>query len=70
MKTKWLMIVNPILFVSMLTQIVTGIALKVFHADWAHPIHMNNALILDLLFLAHIVLNWGWIKTNLLRIKK
>ncbi|MCD4814404.1 DUF4405 domain-containing protein [bacterium] len=70
MKMKLLLVVNPLLLVAMLLQIVTGIAMKKFDAGWAHSVHMNNAIILDLLFLFHIILNWGWIKTNLLRLKK
>lgn len=69
MNSKMLLVINPLLLLSMLTQIVTGIAMKQFQASWAHPIHMNNAMLLDLLFLFHIILNWGWIKRNLLRIK-
>ena len=67
---KLLLIVNPFLLVSMLIQIVTGIAMKQFDASWAHGVHMSNAMLLDLLFLFHIILNWGWIKNNLFRFKK
>ncbi len=70
MKNKFLLIVNPLLLLAMLVQIITGIAMKQFQTSWARGLHMNNAMILDLLFVFHIILNWGWIKANLFRFKK
>lgn len=70
MKSKLLMIVNPLLFVSIMIQFITGILMDEFHFKLAHDLHVTNVFALEALFVCHIILNWSWIKTNLLRIKK
>ena len=67
MKQTLLKIVNPILLLSIATQIVTVVLIKLVEfgvADvgvWVFEAHSINGLVFFGLFLIHIVLNWNWI---------
>jgi hypothetical protein len=73
MKNKWLKIINPILFLLMLIQAVTGLGQRYAGQDvfiLFRRIHFPNGVLLVLFFGAHLYLNWGWIKMNFFKPKK
>ena len=73
-KTVFLKITNLCLFISMLAQLCTGIVLffdlftgkpKLF--EMITQIHRYNGVTLAVLVIAHLLLNWGWIKVQFLK---
>ena len=71
---SWLKIVNPILFLSAVIQIITGAAItmglfasngRIF--SMMTEVHGHNGFIFAGLVLAHISLNWGWIKSQIFK---
>ncbi|MCK5242368.1 hypothetical protein KAR34_07940 [bacterium] len=60
MKQKLLKIVNPILFLVILTQIVSGLGMSRFHIGWMHEVHEINAPLVTLFVTTHIILNFQW----------
>ena len=73
-KGKLLKVVNPILFVSMLVQITSGLGQRYAGQEVfivLRRIHVFNSRLLIFLFITHLYLNWawikGWIKTSLLQ---
>ncbi len=73
-KQKALKIVNPILFVSAIIQISTGIILA-FHLfkkimGFIGEVHEYNGFLLSLLILIHLYLNWSWVKATFFRKKQ
>jgi hypothetical protein len=81
-KAKMLKVLNPVLFISILTQ-ATSIFLKnisgIFIKDISRQmdlkgtldiIHTYNGYIFIGLLTIHIFLNWNWIKANIFKIKK
>ncbi|MEI8175668.1 MAG: DUF4405 domain-containing protein [Candidatus Omnitrophota bacterium] len=73
-KNVGMKIVNPLLMISVLAQMVTGIILGrgFFSAQvntW-YKIHEYNGYIFTFLAIAHVVLNWSWIKANFFKKKK
>ena len=70
-RLKWLVLLNSVLFLSMFTQIITGVML---FFDMFGPIlravslvHSYNGFLLVGLVIIHLVFNWGWIKANLFK---
>jgi len=63
-KTKWLKIVNPLLAISVILQAIMGFLIEYLPSAFVGEVHEINAPILVLLVVAHIVLNWGWIRAN------
>lgn len=67
-KAKWLVVVNPVLFFSVLVQIITGVILfyDLFSSRLAliSRVHGYNGFLLTCLLIIHILLNWSWIKAN------
>lgn len=63
-----LKVVNVILAILFLNQALTGF----FHHSLSHrtfeTLHEGGAILLVIFTLAHLYLNWGWIKSNLLKI--
>ena len=69
-KLLFLKIVNPLLGLAFLFQISSGFAMGFdsSHVElWAET-HEVCAWILIALLALHIWLNWGWIKTNMLKL--
>ncbi|MCX8065304.1 MAG: hypothetical protein N3G21_09060 [Candidatus Hydrogenedentes bacterium] len=66
-KSILLKFVNPILGVLFLNQALTGF----FHHSLSHKtfelLHEGGAIILVTFTIAHVYLNWGWIKSNFLK---
>ncbi len=67
MKIKLLRIVNIILFLTALIQLMSGFFPAVFGSV---PVHQIGAWLLLACIITHVVLNWGWIKSNYLAKKK
>ena len=70
-KITLLKVTNLLLFISMSVQILTSIVLffDLFTAnarlfETIAQIHKYNGLILVLLVAVHVMLNWGWIKSQ------
>ena len=59
-----LRILNPIQGLLILSQVTTGL----FHETMTHEVfewvHMNAGKALLLCVIAHVSLNWGWVKTT------
>ena len=61
--------VNVLLGLSFVVQLVTVVAMEIFHKDSFEKVHtLNGALFFALVFV-HLFLNFGWIKKNILNIK-
>jgi ABC-type uncharacterized transport system involved in gliding motility auxiliary subunit len=60
-----LKILNPILFLLIAFQIVSGLTLLV-----SYQVHQTLGLVIAGGVLLHLVLNWAWIRTNIFRWRK
>lgn len=66
-----LKIVNPLLFVTLVIQAVTGVALA-FHLFFSHPklyemvgeLHEHTGFVFVALAAIHLYLNWGWVTSQ------
>jgi CYTH domain-containing protein len=67
-KMGLLKVINPVLFPAFLLQVVTSLIMffriKIPHAPVVFEIHEYNGLFIIGLIIAHIVLNWGWVKAT------
>jgi len=59
-----LKIVNPLLFLALLGQAVTGLGMWLFGWDAVLDIHIVNSIVLVVLATAHLVLNWRWVRVT------
>ena len=73
-KGKLLKVINPILFIIMLVQIISGLSQRYAGQDvfiLLRRVHVFNSRLVILFFIFHLYLNWAWIKgwimTNLVR---
>ena len=66
-KIVWLKIINPILALSFLIQVLTGIFHEQLPYELFSETHEINGFVMTLLVLIHIILNWDWIRNVLLR---
>jgi hypothetical protein len=73
-KAKMLKVLNPILFLCILIQGLSVLIKSVTgynnYTDILINVHTYNGYVFFGLLLFHLYLNWTWIKTNILRIKK
>lgn len=74
MKGQLLKVINPIFFIIMLIQIISGLGQRYAGQDvfiFFRRVHIFNSRLLVVFFIIHLYLNWawikGWIKTNLLK---
>jgi hypothetical protein len=65
MQNKLLKIVNPVLALSFLTQIASALLIEIFELPLGE-LHEINGYVFTALVIFHIILNWNWIKRNLL----
>ena len=61
-----LKIVNVLLGLSILVQFLTVVAMVLFHNYSFGSIHTLNGFILFVLIFLHLILNFAWIKKNIL----
>jgi hypothetical protein len=66
LKAKWLKIVNPLLALSFLTQAGSGIFKHSLPHDAFEVVHEGGGWVLIALAAAHVVLNWSWIRAQML----
>ncbi len=59
-----LKILNPILLLVLINQVVTGTLGPKLPAWAFETFHVGGAILLVFLVLAHLALNFNWIKTN------
>jgi protein-S-isoprenylcysteine O-methyltransferase Ste14 len=68
-----LRIINPLLILVFVVQGVTGIIfsmeIQVPNMLLLSKIHEYNGWLMIVLIVAHIALNWGWVKVNIFKIK-
>lgn len=67
MKSKLLKVVNPILFILMLFQVISGLGQRYAGQDLFvlfRRVHVPNGVLLVIFWIVHLYLNWGWIKMN------
>lgn len=62
-KTKWLRIINPLLFLFLLYQAGTGLLHEAFNEEVFEVVHPVGGVLLVLLALTHLSLNWGWVRS-------
>jgi len=67
-KARMMVILNPILFVSLLIQILTSLFmffnLFTSKSEIWFGLHQYNGLVFIFLALLHLMLNWSWVKAN------
>ena len=70
-KLQVLRIVNSFLFISFLLQVATSLfiffRIRTSFSRTIFEIHEYNGLTMITLALIHLYLNWGWIRTNILK---
>ncbi len=68
-KNLLLKIINPILLILFISQACSGL----FHHSLSHKmfeiVHEGGGIILVGISLVHLILNWGWVRGNFLKIK-
>lgn len=62
--TKWLRMINPILFILVLWQAMTGLGHNFLPAEVFEKIHIAGGLFLIAFVVIHLILNWRWVKAN------
>ena len=65
-KLTGLKITNVILLILFLCQATTGLAHPFIEHESFETIHPPVGVLLIIAAIVHIVLNWGWVKANLL----
>jgi hypothetical protein len=68
MRVKLLRVVNVVLFVTITHQFLTGL-FPVLYGEWNFVIHQIGSYVVLACVAAHLVLNWGWIKSTYLKRK-
>jgi heme A synthase len=63
-KNTALKIINPILFISIINQLMTGFFRMKLSRETFEVLHEGGAIILAGLVTVHIILNFNWIKAN------
>ena len=63
-KNTALKIVNPILFILIINQLMTGFFRMKLSRDTFVVLHERGAIVLACVVVVHIILNFNWIKAN------
>ena len=69
-RTKLLKILNPLMGLLFVTQIVSGLGHHYIPLSIFHFIHDDGGQLLTVLVIAHVGLNWPWIKGAYLKRQK
>lgn len=59
-----LKVVNPLLFLALLVQAATGLGMWLFEWDAVMDVHIANGIVLIVLAVAHLMLNWRWVRVT------
>lgn len=62
-KTNVLAVTNIALFLALSLQVFTGLILLLKGIETAGYVHLYNSAVLAALIIAHLVLNWGWVRS-------
>ena len=66
-KIKILKILNPIIAILVLNQAITGIFHKAIYYETYEWLHGGGGIVTLLAIILHVILNWNWVRTTLLR---
>jgi len=66
-KQKLLKIVNPLLGLFFAIQAITGMFHALIPYEFFRPIHAIAGYAMVFVATVHVILNWGWIKTNMMK---
>jgi len=72
MQSKFLKVLNPVLFLLMLIQAITGLGQRYAGQDifvLFRRIHYPNGILLIIVLIVHLYLNRGWVKMNFFKPK-
>ncbi len=61
---SFLKVVNPILAVVFLFQVLTGLMHSIIPESLYETLHGGGGGLLLVIAIIHVVLNWGWVKSN------
>jgi hypothetical protein len=64
-----LKIVNPLLFIAVLSQFINVLMQKLIIADWVIEMHEIIGYSIGVLVVLHVMLNWAWVRNNLFKKK-
>ena len=67
-KNTILKIINPTMGLLLLNQILTGFFGQQLPHKTFEILHKKSAIVIGCLVVAHIILNWSWVKANYLKI--
>lgn len=62
-----LKVLNPVLAILMINQILTGLLAEVLPPKAFEILHEGGGMALAIVALAHLILNWSWVKANFFR---
>ncbi|MGB2698074.1 MAG: hypothetical protein WBD28_09505 [Candidatus Zixiibacteriota bacterium] len=63
-RMRWLKTINPILFILVLWQAVTGLGHNFLPEEVFEKIHVAGGLLLMTFVVIHLIFNWRWVKAN------
>ncbi len=69
-KNLLLKIINPILLVLFITQACSGLFRDSLSHELFEIIHEGGGIILVVVSLLHLLLNWGWVRVNFLKMQQ
>jgi hypothetical protein len=69
-KNVVLKVVNPALAILMLNQPFSGLLIAVTDWDFFEGLHVGGGVLLVFMAAVHLLLNWRWVATNLLKKRK
>jgi hypothetical protein len=69
-KNAVLKVVNPALAILMLNQPFSGLLMAVTDWDFFEGLHVGGSVLLVCMASVHLMLNWRWVATNLLKKRK
>ena len=61
-RNAMLKVVNPLLFLALLVQAVTGIGMWLFGWETIEDVHVVFGVMLLVLAVVHLTLNWWWVR--------
>lgn len=62
-KNVWLKRTNPVLFVVLVVQALTGLGHEILPHEWFEWLHPTGGVLLVVLASVHLALNWNWVKS-------
>ncbi len=65
-KNTALKILNPILAILIVTQVLSGVLGFRLSFEVFNVVHKGGGAVLSAAIVLHVVLNWSWVRTNLL----